>query len=136
MAKIVPIRLASILGATAAVLALAAPAAHAGGVNWSIGINAPLVGAVVSNGAPVAYGYGYAPVPVYVAPPVVLPAYPVAGVGYYGGYYGRYYGGYPGRYYAPVPRGYYAPGAVYVAPRAPWRHGWAPVPADGRHWHR
>lgn len=39
--------------------ALFASTAHAGQVDWSVGINAPGVGAVVSNG------------PVYVQPPVI-----------------------------------------------------------------
>jgi hypothetical protein len=58
--------------------ALASPSAHAG-VSWSIGINAPVLGAVVSN-AP-GYYYDepvyapapvYAPVPVYRAAPRVI----------------------------------------------------------------
>ncbi|MEF7616213.1 hypothetical protein V4F39_20025 [Aquincola sp. MAHUQ-54] len=71
----------------AALLALAgglfASVAHAGKVYWSVGIQAPMVGTVISNApaypapvyAPVygpAYGAVYAPAPViYVPPPVV-----------------------------------------------------------------
>jgi len=50
-----------------AVCALASAAAHAGNVFWSVGINAPMAGTVISN-VPV---YA-APVPVYVAPPPVV----------------------------------------------------------------
>lgn len=50
----------------AAASVLAAGAAHAGNVYWSVGISAPAVGTVISN-APV-----YAPAPVVVAPPPVV----------------------------------------------------------------
>jgi hypothetical protein len=56
--------LRSILAATVATAALlGATAAHAG-THWSIGINVPLPGVVVSNG-----GYYAEPAPVYYAPP-------------------------------------------------------------------
>ena len=58
--------IATALVATAATLG--AGAAHAGDVSWQIGINLPAVGAIVSN-APY-----YAPVPVYQAEPVYMPA--------------------------------------------------------------
>ena len=92
--------LATALIAAAAVLG--AGAAHAGQVSWSVGINVPVVGAVVSN-APY-----YAPVPVYMpAPPVYVaaPVYRVAPPVAY--YYPRY-----GAYYRPVPIAYprYYPG--------------------------
>lgn len=58
--------IATALIATAATLG--AGAAHAGDVSWQIGINLPAVGAIVSN-APY-----YAPVPVYQAEPVYVPA--------------------------------------------------------------
>ena len=61
--------IATALVATAATLG--AGAAHAGDVSWQIGINLPAVGAVVSN-APY-----YAPMPVYQAEPVYMPAPPV-----------------------------------------------------------
>src|SRR5205814_8661092 len=60
MRKQIAIALAS------AACALATGAAHAGNVYWSVGINAPPIGTVISN-APV-----YAPAPVYVAPPPVV----------------------------------------------------------------
>lgn len=83
------------LAATAATLG--ATSAHAG-VSWSIGINVPLVGAVVSN-APVYYdgpGYGsvYAQEPAYAPEPVYVPA-PV---------------------YRAVPRVDYYPAPVYYRP--------------------
>ena len=83
-----------------AACALATAAAHAGNVYWSIGINAPPIGTVISNG-PV-----YAPAPVYVAPPPVV--YEPAPV-----------------YYVPPPRVVYRPVPVVVAPRVVYR----PVPA-------
>lgn len=97
---------------------LAATSAHAG-VSWSININTPVVGTIVSGGPgyydPGYYsqGYGddyrpryervYAPAPVYVAAPVYRVAPPVA-----------YYP--PEVFYRPVPVAYprYYPG---------WRHG-------------
>ena len=79
---------------------LAAGAAQAGGVSWSIGINTPIVGTVISN-AP-SYGPGvYAPVPrVYV--PVPAPVFYAA----------------PPDYYAPSPAYYAPPPAYYPYPRA------------------
>jgi len=101
--------------AASGALLCSANAEARGHVSWSIGINAPVVGAVVSNG-PV-YGYPvyesypvYAPAPYYVQPapvyygpaPVVYgpPAY------YYGSHYGyRGYRGYRGGYGpGPYPR--------------------------------
>jgi hypothetical protein len=94
-----------------AVFALASGAAHAGNVYWSIGINAPPIGTVISNApvysapAPVYYQPApvyYEPAPVYVPPPVVYvrprvvyrpvpvyyrPAPVVYGTYYHGGYY-------------------------------------------------
>ena len=94
----------------AAAAMLGAGAAHAGGhVSWSIGINTPVVGTVISNG-PVYYPPVdvYLPVAIYEPAPVYRVAPPVA-------YYPRYSG-----YYGPVPVVYprYTPG---------WRHG-------HRHW--
>jgi hypothetical protein len=51
------------------VTALGATSAHAGGVSWSIGISAPVIGAVVSN-APGYYYDDYAPAPVYAPAPI------------------------------------------------------------------
>jgi len=79
---------------------LAAGAARASDVHWSIGLNAPLhsgvsIGTVISNG-PGYGGYGYyRPAPIYYSPAPV------------------YYG-------APS---YYRPAPVYVAPRHAYRQG-------------
>jgi hypothetical protein len=71
--------------------AAATSAAHAGNVHWSIGINLPPIGTVVSNapvyGAPAPVYYQpapvyYQPAPVYVAPPQVVYR-PVPAAGYY-----------------------------------------------------
>ncbi|MDE2400084.1 MAG: hypothetical protein KGL90_00260 [Burkholderiales bacterium] len=74
-----PIKTLGVMG----LLALAG-AAHAGNVYWSVGVNAPVVGAVVSN-APHYYdagpSYYYAPPPVIVQQPVVVARpYPFYGV--------------------------------------------------------
>lgn len=55
----------------AGVAALGATSAHAGGVSWSIGINVPVLGAVVSNAPDYYYDDGprYAPAPVYAPAP-------------------------------------------------------------------
>lgn len=94
-----------IVGLATASLALAAGAAHAGGVNWSIGINLPPVGTVISSGPqyPVYPAY-----PVYAPPPVVYRPAPV--------YYAP-----PPVVYRPAPV-YYGPPAVVVERR--WRGGW------------
>jgi hypothetical protein len=99
--------------ATAASL-LAAGTARAGDVHWSIGINLPPVGTVISN-APV-----YAPPPVvYAPPPVVYAPPPVV--------------------YQPAPRVVYpAPVVVsrpvpivYGQPYYGHRHGWGDKDRDG-----
>ena len=99
--------------ATAAGL-LAAGTARAGDVHWSIGINLPPVGTVISN-APV-----YAPPPVvYAPPPVVYAPPPVV--------------------YQPAPRVVYpAPVVVsrpvpiaYGEPYHAYRHGWGDRDRDG-----
>ena len=88
---------------------LGAPSAHAGGVSWSIGINAPVVGAVISNGPAYgsyyepAYGPVYAPVPVYERAPVYRVAPPVA--------------------YYPEPIYYRSEPVVYPRYYPGWRHG-------------
>ena len=96
----------------AAATTLGAGAAHAGGnVFWSIGINLPPVGTVISN-APV---YGPAPVfvpaPVLVAPPMYVPA-PV------------FYAPPPVVYYRPVTRVVYS-APVYVGRPVPVAYGYA-----------
>jgi hypothetical protein len=114
-----------IIALAAAGTLLCAGAAHAGNVQWSIGVNLPPVATVISNGpvwapAPVYYPapVAYAPPIVYEAPTVVYPAYgtrlprPIV----YGPriverpYYGTRYDwrGHPGRdarWVAPVYRG-------------------------------
>jgi hypothetical protein len=118
----------------AATCALAAGAADARtDVSWSIGINLPPVGAVVSNGpvyapAPVYYEPApvyYEPAAVYPAPVYLLPprvrVRPVPVVVY------------PRRHWAPAPvvyGGYGGYGYGY-GPRH-WHGGWQPVPADPR----
>ena len=87
--------------AAAGTLMCAANANAGGHVSWSIGINAPAVGAVVSSG-PV-YGYGY---PVYAPAPVYYQAPPV--------------------YYRPAPV-VYGPPAYYYHQRH-HRHAYRPVP--------
>ena len=94
----------------AAALALSAGAAHAGGVNWSIGINLPPVATVISNGPAYYPGPVYAPAPVYYEPPVVYRPVP------------RYYAP-PPVIYRPVPRYHGPPAVVY--------RGW-----DGHRGHR
>jgi hypothetical protein len=107
--------LATALLATTA--ALCVGAAQAGQVAWSVAVNGPVVGAVVSN-APVHHRAPvYAPAPVvYVPAPAYRVAPPVA-------YYPRH-----GVYYRPVPVAYprYYPG---------WRHHGHPHRNDrgGRH---
>lgn len=91
-------------------LLAAAGAARAGDVQWSIGINFPAVGAVVSSAPPVVYAppqVVYAPAPVvyapprvvYVPPPVVVrpvpvvyaPAYPYSKKKWRHGKHGRWH---------------------------------------------
>ena len=62
--------------ATAATL-LAAGTARASDVYWSIGISAPPIGTVISNGPVYAPAPIYAPVPVYSPPPVIYTPPPV-----------------------------------------------------------
>jgi len=91
-----------VMGLAAASLAMATGAAQAGNVQWSIGVNLPPVGAVVSN-APAYYEPApvyYQPAPVYVAPP-------------------------PPVVYVPQPRVIYRPAPVYVP--APVVYRTAPV---------
>ena len=87
---------------------LAAGAAQAGSnIQWSIGINAPPVATVISNGG---YGY-YAPAPVYAYPPEVV--YSPAPRAYYP----------PEVVYSPAPRAYYPPQVVYERPVPIYYHG-------------
>lgn len=138
-------RLAFVL---AAACALGAGAAHAGQVHWSIGINAPPVATVISNGPGYgsvygpAYGPAYGYGPSYYAPPVVY-APP------------RYRHRHHHHYRAPVvvvpPPVFYGPAPVvhggWRHPHPQWRgrpghrdeygtryndRRWAPVPRDPR----
>ncbi len=89
---------------------LGAGSAHAGGVSWSIGINTPVMGSMISNAPYPYYGPVYAPAPVYESVPVYAPVPVYRDVP-------QAYGYYPGQvYYRPVPVAYprYEPG---------WRHG-------------
>jgi hypothetical protein len=101
--------IATALLATATMLGTGA--AHAGGhVSWSIGISAPLVGAVIGN-APY-----YAPAPVYVpAPPVYVAPRPVYVA--------------PAPVYYPPVRDYRADPVIYTYPR--WQREWR----EDRHHH-
>lgn len=107
---------------------LGSSTAHAGGnVSWSIGINTPVVGTVISN-APAYYAPVpvYAPAPVYVeAPPVYAPV-PVAA-----------YRPAPAPVYYPRQRVYYEPVPVVYERHYPgWRHGHhMDHRRDGRGWH-
>jgi hypothetical protein len=110
----------TVIAALASLAALlGSGAAHAGNVYWSIGISAPPIGTVISNG-PV-YGPApvyYEPAPVYYEPaPVYLP---------------------PPAVYRPVPRVVYAPSVVVGRPvpvvYGAWghRHGaWGDRDRDG-----
>jgi hypothetical protein len=105
-------------------------AADAGGhVSWSVGINVPVVGAVISN-APVYYGRAYEPVyepvyapqPVYLPQPVYVPAPPVYRVPPPVVYYPAPVAS---RYYQPVPVVY---GYGYADD---YKRGWK---REHRHW--
>lgn len=94
---------------------LAAGAAHAGNVQWSIGINLPPVATVISSPPlPIPAPVIYAPEPVIYAPPPVI--------------------------YRPAPRVIYAPAPVVYAP-APVVYRPVPVvyerwvPPGHRKWH-
>lgn len=90
-----------VLAVVTAFGALAATSAHAG-VHWSIGINVPVVGAVVSGGP--AYGPGYYE-PGYAEPDYAAPVYYDPG-------YARAYA--PPPVYVPAPRArYYPPQVIY-----------------------
>ena len=99
--------------ATTATL-LCAGAAHAGNVQWSIGINLPAIGTVITN-LPVPF-----PVPVFRAPPQVVyqaPApvyYEEPAPVYYQAPEPVYYQAPPQVVYRPVPRGYAPAPVVYV----------------------
>ena len=96
----------------AAGCALATSAAHAGNVYWSVGINLPAVGTVVSN-VPVYH----APAPVYVPAPVVV-AHP------------------PPVVVVPRPRVVYRPVPVYAAPPVIYRPAPAVIYTTGYHGHK
>ncbi len=68
------------LALTAGAGLLSSGVAVAGDVYWSVGISAPVVGAVVSNAPPPRHGYYPAPVygpPVVYAPPVYVAPQPI-----------------------------------------------------------
>jgi len=103
---------------------LAATAAHAGGVSWSVGVSVPPV--IVSSGP------AWAPAPVRVVPGAVVystPAYAPAPIVYDEPYVAPYVAPYPGYWGAPVvvaPRHrYWGPPRTWApVPRGPWhRHG-------------
>ena len=95
-----------LVAAAAAATLLTATAAHAGNVNWSVGISLPPIGTVVSSG-PAYYPAPYYGAPSYYPEPVYYsaPAYSYYPAPVY----------YAPRVYAPRPR-------VVVAPR-PYYHG-------------
>jgi len=99
--------------------ALGAGSAHAGGVSWSIGINTPIVGTVITNARGYGPAYGpvyapayapvYAPEPVYESAPIYAPV-PV-------------YRAAPRVAYYPPPIYYRAAPVVYPRYYPGWRHG-------------
>ena len=117
------------LAAAGAVLC-SADANARGHVSWSIGINAPVVGAVVSNGP--AYGYPAYGYPVYESYPAYAPApYYVEPAPVYYGPAPVYYG--PPAYYRH--HGYYGGGRAYHSGyRSGYRGGYAPAAPQPRHW--
>lgn len=92
-----------LLAAAAAATLLTATAANAGNVHWSVGINLPPVGTVVSGGP------AYYPAPYYGAP---APAYYPEPVYYSAPAYSYYPAPvvYAPRVYAPRPRVWVGPG--------------------------
>ena len=94
------------LAGLVAMAALFSGAAHADKIYWSVGINAPAVGTVISNAPPVYVALPpvvYAPPPqviyqrprpIYIAPPQVVyqPPVVVYGQGGWGGYQHRHHG--------------------------------------------
>jgi len=106
--------------AAAAATLLTATAAHAGGVNWSVGISLPPVATVVSSGP------AYYPAPVYGAPAYGAPAYYPEPVYYPEPAYSYYPAPvvYAPRVYAPRPRVWVAPVGRSYYYGAPWRGGY------------
>ena len=115
--------------AALAVAAVSVPA-QAGGVSWSVGINAPIapgvhVGTVINGGHAPRYYYPapvvYAPPPVYLPPPVVYspppPVYVAPVV------------------YAPRPVYYAAPRPYYYRPPVVYRPGHHHGPPPVQNWH-
>ena len=102
-----------VLALATAAAAFGANAAHAGGVSWSVAIDTPVVGTVISN-----------------APPAYSPGYIVQDLGYAPGYQIErgYAPGYQVERGDQVDRGY-APG--YPVDRA-YRPGYHAVPAYGQ----
>lgn len=105
----------------AATAALGAGAAQAAQVSWSVAVNGPVVGAVVSNAPGYHRAPVYAPVPAIYAPaPVVYvpaPAYRVA----------------PPVAYYPRHGGYYRPAPIVVPRYYPGRHHHGHAHWQGRH---
>ncbi|NNM64298.1 MAG: hypothetical protein HKL99_06745 [Burkholderiales bacterium] len=81
----------SLLALTLVAASALTPAAHAGGVYWSLGVGGPGVAANFGNFYPAPPVY-YAPPPVYYAPPAPVYYAPPPAVTYYPGYvnYGVY----------------------------------------------
>lgn len=120
-------RKSSIAAALLALGTVCAGTAHAANVQWSIGINLPAVGTVISSEpvyqAPPTYYVPapvYAPAPVYVEPAPVVVYRPVPRVVYR-----------PEPVYAPR---YYGPGVVRAGWAVPGR-GWGPGYGHGHHDH-
>ena len=124
-----------VLALVTAASTLGAGAANAHGISWSIGINTPIVGTVISNGpgyAPVyerSYEPVYAPAPVYAPVPVYeqAPIYVAPPV---------VYDYYRGPQYRPVPIGYprFYPGRRDF--HGDWRHDRHDDHRDDRGWRR
>ena len=112
-----------VLALTTAAAALGATSAHAGGVSWSIGINTPVIGTVISNAPrycqpayePV-YAPAYAPVyaPVYAPTLVYSPAPVHAPV--------PVYRPAPRTVYYPAPEAYRSVPVIYPRSYPGWRH--------------
>ena len=98
---------------------LGAGSAHAGGVSWSIGINTPVVGTVISNAPGYARGYRtvYAQEPVYESVPVYAQEPVYESVPVYA----------PAPIYRAVPRVTYYPAPIYYR-QAPTYDNYRPAP--------
>lgn len=98
-----------LMAVLAAVASLAAGAAHADRVYWSVGVNAPNVGTVISN---TPRGVYLPPPPVVYAPPPVVYAPPPQVV----------YEPQPSYYYRPAPQVVYQPPPIVIEGDRGWRH--------------